>query len=784
MTFYIGTSKKSIFIGNNKFVLPKGFQVIQFQPPEPEITDQTAIADLSSERFVKTGTWLNSSLLGYNETTTMYTNSAGATAEWGIYAEANRNYNIFVWIPSGGSESVDYFITTSEGIWKTTINQAQNANKWLRLATVVATSGTVISVLLTASGMNTRINAVKFETTNDTADRPYGSSDNQDTTTVAIFVNQSGYNVDGPKRATITNLENGTPFYVKKNSDNTVVHSGEVISQIADFTDFTPDITEEYFLECAGKVSYPFLIGKYIIQRVSIDPALKFMIESREDGFEKDWEKGYGWRDSHQFSFELNSLVLQYMANPSAYERMPYGITHLDVTEYPELAVQNEPDIIWLMKFAALRYYDFKINHGYHLHSLIKEQLAYFLYIYPEISQYVSQSFYEKIRDFTIAEWTNPNCTLSWYETTQTYSHNLLIPQSVIGDIKGMLPPAHAVMPNLMMYEVTKRDGIANYQDYFDAAYNNALWVINEVDLDNPDYTKGQRMSEHITMENLAYFQEMHPSQAPVGLIEKINRWADVMISRSNNVWDLRKHSDPNDITAYTLDQWTGGGNQYNEPGNVAGFMAPAYAAKRVLTDENKKRRIQEIAIAQIDNVFGRNPFGRHYSYKATSEIEGADTNWFVRMNGFGELTNVPGALDGSPKEMSYPFKPDEHYGYSEGWVAFNTAWNASLAYEAADHTEIKVYDSSFTNEINTATVGETIGIKLKAPLNFDETAIETGEVEVTLSNGIKNKITVAEMGSDDYYFGSTFTIPTNTTHIDVSYGIGIFKKTKRITIN
>lgn len=86
------------------------------------------------------------------------------------------------------------------------------------------------------------------------------------------------------------------------------------------------------------------------------------MNQSRQDTFDVGGGTGYAWRDSHQFSFELNSLVLQYMANPSAYDRMPYSIYSIANCQYPDLRTQNEPDIIWLMKFAAERYYDLKVN--------------------------------------------------------------------------------------------------------------------------------------------------------------------------------------------------------------------------------------------------------------------------------------------------------------------------------------------------------------------------------------------------------------------------------------
>lgn len=732
-----------------------------------ETSEESMVKYLDSATL--TGTWLNSSVTGFDGTPTKYSNTTGDTTEWEMYAKVTGNYDIYVWIPDSGATSVLYTISTADGVWSEVVDQRVVYNKWHKIKTVSAQSGTGISVLLTVYEPFTRVNAVKFETTDNEVDEMQDPTSSFDTNTKMIYLNQSGYDVDKPKRATITNVEDGTAFYIKEVSTQGTVYTGNVSGMIADFTDFRPNEFGGYYIECDDLQSYNFMIGKYITQRVSVPPNLKFMIESREDGFAKNWEKGYGWRDSHQFTFELNVLVPQYMANPSLFERMPYRVTHLDVTEYSELSVQNEPDIIWLIKFAVMRYHDLAINHGVLLHSLIKEQLAYFLYLYPDIKQYVDHDFYIMIRDFTIAQWTNPECNLSWYDTPQSYSHNLLIAQNHYGDTKGMLPPGHAITPNLMMYEVAKRDGLS-YQQYFDAAYANAEWLINDVDLDDPMTTKGQRMSEHITMTNLAYFKEKYPDLAPSGISAKIERWADVMISRSDNLWDLRKFSDPNDITDSEIDQWTGGGNQYNEPGNLAGFAASAYAVCRVLTDDLKIKRLKEIAVAQLDTVFGRNPFGRHFSFKATSEIEGADTNWFKRMNGFGELSNVPGSLDGSPKEVSYPFAPLAHYGYSEGWVAYNTAWIHSLAYHSADDISI-----------DATKVGDVVKVKLRAPLNFDETSIELGEVDVVDNLGNHTKISVSESSMDDYYFEADYAVPSGVESLTFSYGYGMFKVSKNV---
>ncbi|AGK95414.1 cellulase N-terminal Ig-like domain-containing protein [Clostridium pasteurianum] len=775
-----------VYVGNksvSKIML--GNKIINF------VEAFNRILNLQDVELTLTGNWLDSSLLGYDGSSTKYSTSVGDKAEWNFYVPDNSNYEVYAWFPRGTTDNaseVKYSISSLNGYWEKVINQNENYSNWVKLATVTGTGGTALKVTVQVSvSVNTRINAIRVVQTTATADDTTDINGSQDTTTIATFINQSGYDLDKTKRATITNVPDDTPFTIKKASDNSVVYNGTVTGQIVNFSDFNPSAVEEYYIECSGITSYNFKIAKYLLQRVSINPALRFMDGSRQDTWDVGGNTGYGWRDSHQFSFELNSLVLQYMANPSAYDRMTYGISHLSGTQYTELRTQNEPDIIWLVKFGAMRYYDLKTNQSKNLHAFIKGQLAYFLYLYPDISDYVSQSFYEMIRTLTVSEWSNPNCNLQWYEVSDGTDNNLFEVQSVIGDIKGQKPPGYAIVPNLLMYEVAKRDGLANYQDFFTAAYNNCEWLINNVDLDNPIYTKGQRMNEHITMEGLTYFYEMYPEDAPAGLYNKIKQWAQTMVNRSNNLWDMRKYADINDNTAYaSMNQWTGGGNAYNEVGNPAGFMAVAYAVCRVLYSEDSvlKTRLQEIGIAQMDSVFGRNPFGRHFSYDAPTEIEGVDAGWFTFLNGgYGDLMSVAGVLDGSPKESAYPFNPVADPGYTEGWVAFNTCWNDSLAYSASNDVEVKIFDSTFINEISSASAGNTIGIRLKAPLNFNENVAETGEVDITLSNGTKSKLTVTEASNNDYYFTATYVVPADVTYVDVSYGYGLFKKSVRVNI-
>ena len=138
-----------------------------------------------------------------------------------------------------------------------------------------------------------------------------------------VYVNQSGYNLGQPKRFTAPLSSDGAEFSVKDVDTSTVVYKGTVDGQIGDFTDFEPTKVGEYIIEVEGEQSVPFSVGPYWLEKVSYKPALDFMIDSRSYvGTHPSNILGIGWRDGHQFSFEVNMLVQWYLSNPSALTNM------------------------------------------------------------------------------------------------------------------------------------------------------------------------------------------------------------------------------------------------------------------------------------------------------------------------------------------------------------------------------------------------------------------------------------------------------------------------------
>jgi hypothetical protein len=557
-----------------------------------------------------------------------------------------------------------------------------------------------------------------------------------------IYLNQSGFNLGKPKRFTAPTLSDGTAFNVRPLKGTEALFKGTLKDHIGDFSSFDPQGEGEYIVEAGGIRSVPFRIGPFWLERVTYQNAVNFMIDSRHYvGDHREPCRGsFGWRDDHHFGWELHSLVPQYLSNPSAYERMPRQVKYeppSDPALWGELKPYNEdaPDIVKLIHWGADVIITQKLSH-----EMIKAQLAYFLYAWPVLEPYLPAQNYQVVRDYAFKTWAALEKDRS-YPYDESSENNLLVLKTVIGSTKGSLPPGFSVEPNLMIHEVAKREKRADADIYFDAACKQAEWMVKNLDWNDPLVTKGQRMSEFITVTGLAHLLREYPDRAPIGLREKINDWAKVLTGRSDNMWDFRKLGDQ-------PDNWTPMGEKpqmWNEPGNVMGLPAPILAAREFITDTHTQQRLDQIVWSHFDNMFGRNPVGRHFSFDAPREIEGVEHGWFrFYPGGIGQLANARFVIDGSPKNAHYPYHPERgDIGWTEGWVQFNVSFNTSLAYLAW-----------YESKVELAKQRDELVIRLTAPLNFDYSKVETGTVNVFNSEGDIEHVTVTEDSANS----STFT--------------------------
>ncbi len=576
---------------------------------------------------------------------------------------------------------------------------------------------------------------------------------------VPVYLNQSGFNLGKPKRFTAPTVADGTRFMVRPAKGRAALAQGVLQDHKGDFSSFNPTGDAEYVVEAGGLVSVPFRIGPFWLERVTYQGAVDFMIDSRHHvGNERAKCRGsFGWRDDHHFGWELNTLVPQYLSNPSAYERMPHQVNYeapADKTLWGALDPYRDdaPDIVKLIHWGADIIVTQKLGH-----EMLKSQLAYFLYAWPMLKPWLPEQNYRVVRDYAFKTWADSGKDRD-YPYDESAGNNLLALKTVTGTTKGCLPPGFSIEPNLIMHEVAKREKRPDAETYFDAAYKQAEWMVKNLDWNDPLVTKGQRMSEFITVTGLAHFLREYPDRAPKGLADKLNEWAKVLIRRSNNLWDFRKLDD--------ADKWTPMGEKptmWNEPGNVCGLPAPILAAKEFITEAKDQQRLDELVWSHFDNMFGRNPVGRHFSFDAPREIEGVEYGWFKFLpGGIGQLANARFVIDGSPKDAHYPYSPEKgDIGWTEGWIQFNTAYDISLAYLAWSESKIDLTKD-----------GDELVIRLTAPLNFDYGKVETGSVTVTNSEGKEARVTVTEDSANSTTFTGRINLKPGAA-VKVSHGYG-----------
>jgi hypothetical protein len=304
------------------------------------------------------------------------------------------------------------------------------------------------------------------------------------------------------------------------------------------------------------------------------------------------------------------------------------------------------------------------------------------------------------------------------------------------------------------MHEVAKRERRPDADLYLQSAVRQTEWLIANLDWNDPLTTKGQRMSEFVTVTGLAHLLADYPDRAPAGLAKKLSDWAAVIIRRSENLWDFRKLGDgPH--------QWTPIGDspqKWNEVGNVVGLPAAIFAVKPFITDKAASARLEQIAWSHFDAMFGRNPTGRHFSFSAAKEIEGVKYGWYIRLpGGVGRLENARFVLDGSAKNQHFPFHPEVgNVGWTEGWIQHNTPFNLSLACLARSESALTLKRE-----------GDELVVRLLAPLDFDDTKVETGTVTLVSNTGDRESVTVTEESASSRYLSARIKTAPAAVHPD-----------------
>jgi hyaluronate lyase len=130
------------------------------------------IIDNGGFGYSETGTWLSSSLTGYNGSTTVYTTNAytGGTAKWTPTIGTAGDYNVYVWYPvhAASAQNVKYTVQYNGGSTDYFVDQTQGGGAWKLLGTKNFAAGSSGYVQLTsttqsASNPNIRVDAVRIE---------------------------------------------------------------------------------------------------------------------------------------------------------------------------------------------------------------------------------------------------------------------------------------------------------------------------------------------------------------------------------------------------------------------------------------------------------------------------------------------------------------------------------------------------------------------------------------------------------------------------------------------
>jgi hypothetical protein len=553
-----------------------------------------------------------------------------------------------------------------------------------------------------------------------------------------IGVNQIGYFTERPKRFTAPLSSDGTAFTIREQNQTAVVYRGVINGGLGDFSAFKPaDSDARYVIDLSGgeldaNTSDPFLIRSNLAQEQYWQAATDFLNDVRSVvGTHPSAYGGCGFRDGTYYDAIVPALVLFYLSDPQFIDSMPRQIDW-----QAEKARVTAPDFVYIqdgagpgVMDAARGYYQLeppkanapdvvKILHwgaGYILmkpngrdpsasfdndESMIEpqtvEQIAYVLWAWPELQQWLPQSFYDRCLEFCLKFWNpeggprghftqggsankkgassldiSPWWDPETYMTTESFDEKIHNPGHM-HPFKGRHAPGHSIVPNLLMHEVALREGREGAEIYLEAAVKQADWIIKNLDWNDPRTTKGHRLAEHRTIPNLVWLLQKYPEQSPDGLQEKITEWAEVAVSRSHNLWDFRKYSD---------DMWTIPG--MNEVGNSLSLPAIALSASWVVDDPALKTELERIAFASVDHVFGRNPMlhaAPSHPKQGFSEVE---RGWpkHYKKDVCARLETVRGNIATLPGSEMYPFEPGKRFRHLEGWANYGASWCISLSY-------------------------------------------------------------------------------------------------------
>lgn len=532
-----------------------------------------------------------------------------------------------------------------------------------------------------------------------------------------VAVNQVGYEAGRPKRFTAPLSPDGSEFIVRPAAGGGAVFRSVIRGQVGDFSAMEA-AAGEWVIEVRGGslkpgTSDPFMIRADLWKDHFWQPAVDFLIDSRAVvGTHPSAYGGCPWRDGTYYDAILPALVMLHRADPARIAAMPRqidweadkrrvldpafkfdarnpgsgGVMAAVRKYYTELEppAADAPDVVKLIHWGAGYYLCHPATKDpsgdpepRQIHPQTVEQVAYVVWAWPAFGKWLPRSFYEKCRSFCERNWERSLEVGKWWDPSTYLAVGQIAGPNPTGGLlhpyKGRHAPGHSLVPNLMMHEVARRDGLAGPDRYLAAAVKQAEWMVRHLDWNDPRVTKGHRMSEHRTIPGLVWLLQNYPARAPAGLKGKITAWAGVAAKRSSNLWDLRRFDDG--------DHWTI--PKLNDVGNWLGTPGVVLAASWVVDDPALKSRLRELAVSHADAVFGRNPRLAAAPHKPDFGFTGIERGWPKGHpdNTCARLELCRGSISSGPGSEMFPFHPEAAYRHPEGWVNYGAAWCLSLAY-------------------------------------------------------------------------------------------------------
>ena len=609
------------------------------------------------------------------------------------------------------------------------------------------------------------------------------------------LVNQTGYNLNEPKRFVCYGAPDDTPFYIINQRTGETEYEGKMIFNQGWFTDFNPDSRDEYVIEVKGKGrSVPFWIADHLIEKVSSKLAYDFFVDVRgsEDPVHSNEANVYGGgpsRDQGAFGLEALYEVLFYSSNPALFDNWTKELgdkKHADLIDlilwHAEFAYHHvEFNGPTLTRHGTLGYegeprmlYDYWNT----LDHLAPVCAAYHSFLKP----YLSKEKYQAYRKECLDRWEryDRHKTVRYWTYSTKWVDRGFQEFNEMGNVFGQ-----SVFSNLFMYlcELNEPDG--NPDKFLKYAQESAQDIIDNWDFNNPRHMWWIRNGEHITPQALEFFLMVAPDKAPAGTKEKLAAWAKHIQQRCNNCWKYRSHSETEMAHPVT-----------KELGGAPALGGSLFAAAYLLGDE----ALRKLAWAQVDFVFGVNPVGTHIGHKSEERVrmngywEGVENGWpDSHPNGYGMLGSCRGTLEGTPLDSQFPQSNStqtaddlDNIGNkcyaTEGWAISNRGWMATLTFSTLGSHALTVSSAS-GESVHTTKAGDTLYIGLKAALNINWDKKDKGWVEVFVGEETAQRLTVEETTPDSGLFVAEYRVPKNASGKSLVFSYGYFGFEKKVQI-